>query len=87
MSLQLIMHELYYTIIAYRYKGNSLVKLLKFDDALTCFDKVINSSFKHPQAYLNKGNILLQREKVDEALRCYNDGISITNYSDEGIIS
>ena len=77
----------HYTIIAYRYKGKSLVKLLSFDEALTCFDKVINSSFKHPQAYLNKGDILLQREKVNDALRCYNAGISITNYSDDEIIS
>ncbi len=56
-------------------KGQSLLDLGRVEEALTCFDRVLNLDPQHAEALVKKGDALEQVRKPDEAIACYDRAI------------
>lgn len=55
-----------------RFKIDSLLKLLKFEDALYVVDRLIDKDPKDQDAYYKKGKILYELKKYKESSECFN---------------
>lgn len=53
-------------------KGESLLKKQNYDEAIDCFNKLIDANEKEKCAWCLKGKSLLELEKYEEALECFN---------------
>ncbi len=49
----------------------------KYDEAIECYDKVIEINSEDEKAWYNKGLALKEQGKCDEAIECYNKAIEI----------
>jgi len=60
-------------------KGQTLIELKRFKDAIVCFDKAlkIGSKINELAAWAGKARALLYLEKYEEALACFNNSIEI----------
>lgn len=56
-------------------KGQSLLSMDKPEEALACFEQVLQSEPKNGEALMKKGLALERLGKHDEALRCYDDAL------------
>lgn len=61
----------------YRTKGNFLVKLKKFHEAIEWFNKSIEEDPSFAMAWFSKGNTLEKLEKYEEALECIKKVIKL----------
>ena len=52
-------------------KGGALEKLERFNEAVACYDRVIETSSPATMAYLQKGGLFNRLARYDEALKCY----------------
>jgi tetratricopeptide (TPR) repeat protein len=50
-------------------KGNVLMDLDRLDEALSCFDAIIERTAAYPLAYYNRACVFARRGKVQEAVR------------------
>jgi len=57
-------------------KGQSLLKLDQAEEALACFDEVLELDANHSEALVKKGAALEQLGKLDEAVACYDQAIA-----------
>ena len=57
-------------------KGNLLIKLKNYGEALECFNKVIRLDPENSEAWNNKGKILETLGKSGEAIVCYDEAMS-----------
>jgi len=58
-------------------KGNTLVNLGKYAEAINCYDKAIKIDPNYAKAWSNKGNALVNLWKYAEAINCYDEAIKI----------
>jgi tetratricopeptide (TPR) repeat protein len=58
-------------------KGYSLHSLGRFEEAIVCYNKVLEISPRHKDAWNNKGNSLHSLGRFEEAVVCYNKAIEI----------
>jgi tetratricopeptide (TPR) repeat protein/DNA-binding response OmpR family regulator len=58
-------------------KGVSLANLGRYDEALTCCNKVLEIDQRDAEAWNNKGVSLANLGRSDEALTCYNKALEI----------
>jgi tetratricopeptide (TPR) repeat protein len=65
--------------LAYFEEGNTLANLGKYEDAIICYDKAIESNNNFALAYNNKGDTLVILGKYEEALNCYDKAIELDN--------
>lgn len=56
-------------------KGQSLLSMDKPEEALACFEQVLQSEPKNGEALMKKGLALERLGKHDDALRCYDDAL------------
>jgi tetratricopeptide (TPR) repeat protein len=49
----------------------------KPEEALKCYDKVIDINQDNDEAWTNKGNAYRALNKPDEALKCFNQALQI----------
>ena len=56
-------------------EGESLVKLEKYEEAISCYDKIIRLDPQDLKAWSNKGFALINLEEYEEAISCYNQVI------------
>lgn len=70
------------------YKGKKLLKKGKYDEALKCFDKALETEPTNFHAYENKANVFneiglknLEMEKYDYALKSFNEALKNQNKS------
>jgi tetratricopeptide (TPR) repeat protein len=57
-------------------KGQSLLNLDQPQEALVCFDAVLQLDSRHTDALVKKGAALERLRKLDEALECYDQAIA-----------
>ncbi len=57
-------------------KGQSLLNLDQNEEALVCFDEVLELDGNHPEALVKKGAALERLRKLDEAIECYDRAIA-----------
>jgi len=58
-------------------EGYDLYKLGKFEEAIKCYDEVLNIDPKDIDALNNKGIALGKLGKLDEAIKCYDKASKI----------
>ena len=58
-------------------KGIALTKQGKLNEAIECYDKVIEINPEDEKAWNNKGITLAEQEKFNKAIECYNKVIEI----------
>ena len=56
-------------------KGNALFDQTKYDEAIACYDRVIEINPKNKWGWINKGDALTQLAKYDEAITIYDKAI------------
>lgn len=59
-------------------KGNVLVGLGKYDDAISAYDEAINLSPSNANTWINKGIALNSAKKYDEAIQAYDIAIKLS---------
>jgi tetratricopeptide (TPR) repeat protein len=57
-------------------KGQTLLKLDKAEEALTCFDEALAQQSEHPEALLGRGTALERLQRLTEAIECYDRAIA-----------
>jgi len=57
-------------------KGQSLLSLDQPQEALACFDEILQIDAHHTEALVRKGTALERLRKLDEALECYDQAIA-----------
>ncbi len=62
---------------AYFNKGDALIKIKRYQDALDCFNKTIELDSLDSDAYFNKGNALFYLNQQEDALEFYNKAIEL----------
>jgi tetratricopeptide (TPR) repeat protein len=62
-------------------KGQTLLNLGQAENALVCFDEVLELEPEHAEALVKKGTALERLRRWDEALQCYDHAIA----SDSGM--
>ena len=76
-SLKKILKDIYNNL------GISLIKLHKYQEAITCFEKAIKINSNFETAHNNLGNAYQELGKYQEAISCYQRAISIKpNYTE-----
>jgi tetratricopeptide (TPR) repeat protein len=58
-------------------KGKSLLNTGRLEEALTCFDHVLEHHPSHPEALLGKGTTLEKLGRLEEAITCYDGLIAL----------
>lgn len=58
-------------------KGNDLFDQAKYDEAIACYDKVIEVNPKNKWGWINKGAALAELTKYEEAIKIYDKAIQI----------
>ncbi len=58
-------------------KGNDLFDQAKYDEAIPCYDKVIEINPKNKWGWINKGATLIDLGKYEEAIKTYDKAIEI----------
>ncbi|MEQ8226201.1 MAG: tetratricopeptide repeat protein, partial [Candidatus Eremiobacterota bacterium] len=58
-------------------QGETLMAGQKYDEAITCFDKVLSSEENNIKALNGKGQCLVNLEKYDQAIDCFNKALSL----------
>ena len=53
-------------------KGKAIYQLGKFDEAITWFDKALESSPNHLSSLKNKGTTLIHLDRYDEAITSFD---------------
>lgn len=53
-------------------QADLLIRLERYDEALSCLDRVLVSAPSHQQALNQRGNVLLQLNRHEEAVLCYD---------------
>ena len=74
---------------AYHARGNVLLRLRRYDDAVASFDKAIELKPDYPQPYNSRGNALQAQRRFEEAVESYETAIALkadyaTAYSNRG---
>jgi len=62
---------------AHNARGNVLLRLRRYDDAVASFDKVIELRPDYPQPYNSRGNALQALRRFDEAVESYETAIAL----------
>ncbi len=62
---------------AYNARGNVLLRLMRYDDAVASFDKSIELKPDYPQPYNSRGNALQALGRFDEAVESYETAIAL----------
>lgn len=57
---------------AWNNKGNGLYQLRKYEEAIGCCDKALDTDSRLMGAWLNKGAALNEVGKYEEAIECYD---------------
>jgi len=57
-------------------KGQALLNLEQAQEALACFDQVLELESHHPEALVKKGAALEKLGKLDDAIACYDQAIA-----------
>ena len=60
-------------------QGNELIANGSYEEAVSAFDKVIQTDPNNKIAWLNEGAALTRLNKTDEALKAYQEALEITN--------
>ena len=58
-------------------KGMALVKLKKYDEAISCFGFAIRLNPKSSTLWMNKGDCLLRQGRIDEAIKSFGNAIEM----------
>lgn len=58
-------------------KGLDFINQGKYEDAIKCFNKVLDSDSRNVKAWNNKGIVLTKLDKNEEALKCYDRSLEI----------
>jgi tetratricopeptide (TPR) repeat protein len=58
-------------------KSMALVKLKKYDEAISCFELAIMLNPKSSSLWMNKGDCLLRQGKVEEAMKSFNYALEL----------
>jgi tetratricopeptide (TPR) repeat protein len=61
----------------YNSRGNVLVTLQRFDEAVASYDKAIALKSDFPEAFCNRGGVLQELKRFDEALASYDKAIAL----------
>ena len=62
---------------AYNARGNILLRLMRYDDAVASFDKAIELKPDYPQPYNSRGNALQALHRFEEAIESYETAIAL----------
>ena len=62
---------------AWLIKGNSLNRLKKYEEAISCFDEVIRLEPNDISARMSKGRSLTELRKYEEAISCFDEVIRL----------
>jgi tetratricopeptide (TPR) repeat protein len=63
--------------------GTALDNLGKYEEAIQCYDRVLEIDGKYVEAWYNKGTALDNLGKYEEAIQCYDKALEIDNkYTD-----
>lgn len=55
--------------------ATALASLARFDDALDCFDELVDSGMTNPEMWNNRGECLARLGKVDDALASFDEAL------------
>ena len=73
--------------MAWNGKGNALIILNKYDEAINPYDKAIKINPYNSKAWYNKGVSLSKLGKFDKAIKAYDKAIKINQHNQKlGII-
>ena len=59
-------------------EGNRLFLNGKYREAITCYDKILNTDPKNLSSLNNKGYALSKLKDFENAINCYNDALQIS---------
>ena len=62
---------------AYNARGNILLRLMRYDDAVASFDKAIELKPDYPQPYNSRGNALQALRRFEEAVESFETAIAL----------
>jgi tetratricopeptide (TPR) repeat protein len=62
---------------AYNARGNVLLRLMRYDDAVASFDKAIELMPNYPQPYNSRGNALQALRRFEDAVESYHTAIAL----------
>jgi tetratricopeptide (TPR) repeat protein len=62
---------------AYNARGNVLLRLMRYDDAIASFDQAIKLKPDYPQPYSSRGNALQGLRRFEEAVDSYDAAIAL----------
>ncbi len=62
---------------AYNARGNVLLRLMRYDDAVASFDKAIELKPDYPQPYNSRGNALQALRRFEDAVESYQTAIAL----------
>ena len=57
----------------YNYKAISLINLHRFEEALDCYEKILDRDNENFKTMLNKGNLLMSLNRFKDAIDCYEE--------------
>ena len=60
-------------------KGMSFLDDGKYDEALECFEKILESNSNNPEIWNKKGVTLRSMGRYDEAIECFNKALEISH--------
>lgn len=63
--------------VSYSNRGNALLKLMQFHDAIASYDKAISLKPDYANAYYNRGVALKELDQIDAAIASYDKAIRI----------
>lgn len=66
-----------YTTFGWYYRAKALRELKRFDEALICYDRIIEIAPASKESWCYKGDFLFFMEKYEEAIPCYEKAIEI----------
>ena len=58
--------------------GNMLYRLEIYEEALSCYDKVLEKDAESLDALINKGHALFNLKIYEEAISCYDKALKLT---------
>ena len=58
-------------------EGNRLFLQGKLQDAIICYDKILNENPRHVSSLNNKGYALSKLKDFDYAMKCYDNALKI----------
>jgi tetratricopeptide (TPR) repeat protein len=63
--------------VALTNKGTALDQLGRYEEAVECFDKVLEINPKDAEALNNKGSSLIKMNRYEEAVECFDEALTI----------